>query len=81
MKADKIRDLDRAELDKQLNDMREQTFRLQFQMKMGQTDPLKKYRQLRRDRARMLTILRERELAGETAAPAPAATAKKKKGK
>ena len=81
MKADKIRDLDRAELDKQLNDMREQTFRLQFQMRMGQMDPLKKYRQLRKDRARILTILRERELAGETAPAAPAATAKKKKGK
>ena len=83
MKADKIRDLDKAELDKQLNDMREQRFRLQFQMRMGQMDPLKKYRQLRKDRARMLTILRERELAGDTAAtaPAPAATAKKKKGK
>jgi large subunit ribosomal protein L29 len=82
MKADKIRDLDRAELDKQLSDMREQTFRLQFQMRMGQMDPLKKYRQLRKDRARILTILRERELAGETApAPPVAATAKKKKGK
>ena len=30
---------------------------------MGQTDGLKKYRTLRRDRARMLTILREREAA------------------
>jgi ribosomal protein L29 len=30
---------------------------------MGQSDGLKKYRGLRRDRARVLTILRERELA------------------
>jgi len=80
MKADKIRDLDTAELNKQLADMREQTFRLQFQMKMGATDPLKKYRQLRRDRARMLTILREREIAGDPG-PAPAAAKGKKKGK
>ena len=80
MKAEKVRDLDKAELNKQLGEMREQTFRLQFQMKMGQTDPLKKYRQLRKDRARMLTILRERELAGDTAPAAPVA-AKKKKGK
>ena len=77
MKAEKIRDLDKAELNKQLSDMREQKFRLQFQMKMGQTDPLKKYRQLRKDRARMLTILRERELAGDTA-PAPVVETKKK---
>jgi large subunit ribosomal protein L29 len=48
----------------QLRDMDEQMFRLQFQMNMGQTDGLKKLRGLRKDRARMLTILRERELAG-----------------
>lgn len=78
MKADKIRDLDKAELDKQLHDMREQMFRLQFQMKMGQMDPLKKYRTLRKDRARMLTILRERELAGGAAEPVAVAPPKKK---
>jgi len=30
---------------------------------MGQSEALKKYRALRKDRARLLTILRERELA------------------
>lgn len=80
MKADKIRDLDNAELNKQLADMREQSFRLQFQMKMGQMDPLKKYHQIRKDRARILTILRERELTGDPG-PAPAAAKGKKKGK
>ena len=64
MKAQKVRDLDDNELRKQLNDMQEQLFRLQFQMNMGQTDGLKKLRGLKRDRARMLTILSERELAG-----------------
>lgn len=64
MKAQKVRDLDDNELRKQLNDMQEQLFRLQFQLNMGQTDGLKKLRGLKRDRARMLTILRERELAG-----------------
>ena len=39
-------------------------FRLQFQMSMGQMEGLKKVRQMKKDRARMLTILRERELAG-----------------
>ena len=38
-------------------------FRLRFQMWMGQTDGLKKLRQMRKDRARMLTMLREREIA------------------
>ena len=66
MKAQKVRDLDDNELRNQLRDMQEQMFRLQFQLNMGQTDGLKKLRGLKRDRARMLTILRERELAGAT---------------
>jgi large subunit ribosomal protein L29 len=66
MKALKVRDLDDNELRNQLREMEEQFFRLQFQLNMGQTDGLKKLRTLRRDRARMLTILREREIAGAT---------------
>jgi large subunit ribosomal protein L29 len=62
MKADKLRDLDSNELAKQSADMREQMFRLKFQMEMGQTDGLKKLRALRKDRARVLGILRAREL-------------------
>lgn len=77
MKADKVRELDANELHNQLRDSSEQLFRLKFQMSMGQTDGLKKYRQLRKDRARMLTILREREL-DPAANPEPAP---KKKGK
>ena len=61
--AEKIRALDGAELDKQIRDSAEQAFRLRFQMSMGQTDGVKKVRSLRKDRARILTILRERETA------------------
>ncbi len=63
MKAQKIRDLDANELKQQLRDMDEQMFRLQFQMSMGQMDGLKKVRGMQKDRARIYTILRERELA------------------
>ncbi len=70
--ADKARALDAAELAKQLREGAEQMFRLRFQMSMGQTDGLKKLRQLKKDRARMLTVTREREL-GQVAAPAAAA--------
>jgi large subunit ribosomal protein L29 len=77
MKIEKIREIDTQELTRQTNDAREQMFRLRFQLTMGQTDGLKKLRQLKRDRARMLTTLRERELHPETA-PAPKT---KKKGK
>ena len=65
MKAQNVRDLDENEIKAKLKEMDEQMFRLHFQMSMGQMDGLKKVRQMRKDRARMNTILRERELAGE----------------
>ncbi len=69
MKAEKIRALDTRELQNQLRDMEDQLFHLRFQMGMGQMDGLKKYRTLRKDRARILTILdeRERRQAGDAA--------------
>ena len=79
MRAEKIRELDSNELRTQSNDIREQAFRLRFQLSMGQADGLKKLRNIKKDRARMLTILRDRELHPETA-PEPVAK-KKKKGK
>lgn len=65
MKAQNVRDLDEQELKNKLKEMDEQMFRLHFQMSMGQTDGLKKVRQMKKDRARIYTVLRERELAGE----------------
>jgi large subunit ribosomal protein L29 len=62
MKADKLRGLDDEEMQHQLREMEEQTFRFHFQKSMGQMDGLKKARVMRKDRARILTILREREL-------------------
>ena len=63
MKPDKVRDLDSTELARQLKDMTDQLFHLRFQMRMGQMDGLKKYRGLRKDRARIETILVERRAA------------------
>ena len=60
--ADKARALSDAEIEKQLREGREQAFRLRFQMSMGQMDGLKKVRALKKDRARLLTVRREREL-------------------
>ncbi len=65
MRAEKVRDLDNAELRLQLKDMTDQIYRLRFQILMGQTDGLKKYRVLRKDRARVRTVLHARELAAE----------------
>ncbi len=64
MKSQKVRDLDTAELERQLTEMEEQAFRLKFQMSMGQMEGLKKVRAMKKTRARILTVLRERELAG-----------------
>lgn len=63
MKVDKIRQLDSAEVAKQAKEIKEQMFRLRFQMSMGQMDGLKKYREIKKDRARMLTVQRQSELA------------------
>ena len=60
MKADKVRDLDETEMQRQLREMEEQLFRFQFQRSMGQMEGLKKARAMRKDRARIYTILRER---------------------
>jgi large subunit ribosomal protein L29 len=57
----KMRDLSVDELKNQDADMTEQMFKLRFQMAMGQTESLKKMRELRKDHARLLTILREKE--------------------
>ena len=66
MRSQKIRDLDSPELQHQLRDIDDQLFRLKLQMSMGQMDGLKKVRSMKKTRARIFTILREREL--ETAA-------------
>ncbi|HYL36513.1 MAG TPA: 50S ribosomal protein L29 [Bryobacteraceae bacterium] len=78
MRAEKVREIDSTELKRQSADLREQAFRLRFQLSMGQTDGLKKLRAIKKDRARMLTVLRARELHPETA---PEPVAKKKRGK
>ena len=75
----KITALDAAEMAKQLGESKEQMFRIRFQLSLGQADGLKKLRQLRKDRARMLTIARQREMG--SAAPAAAPAQKKGKGK
>lgn len=78
MKATKYRELDVAELERQTQDTQEQLFRLRFQIGMGQTEGLKKYRNLKKDRARLLTVLGEKKTGSETAvAEIKAADAKK----
>ena len=62
MKKDKLRGLDPAEMQNKLREIDEQSFRLKFQIAMGQTDGIRRMRENRKDRARLLTYLREKEL-------------------
>jgi len=66
MKADKIRNQTDAELHDQERQLADQLFKLKFQMNMGQTESLKKIRGLRKDIARVKTIVGERERAAAT---------------
>jgi large subunit ribosomal protein L29 len=67
MKSQKVRDLDDSDITQQLKEIDDQMFRLKFQMGMGQLEGLKKVCEMKKNRARMLTIQRERELAAAKA--------------
>ena len=56
----KLRDMSGDELSRHEAEMHEQMFKLRFQWAMGQTETLNKMRELRKDRARLLTIMREK---------------------
>jgi large subunit ribosomal protein L29 len=66
MKAEKARNLTDEELHNQERDLADQLFKLKFQLNMGQTESLKKIRGLRKDIARVKTILGERTRAAAT---------------
>jgi large subunit ribosomal protein L29 len=91
MDVEKLRNLTDAELAHQQRELNDQLFRMKFQLKMGQTESLNKIRGLRKDVARIKTVVREKELgltnraksaaapAGDTEAAAPALKSAKKK--
>jgi|SRR5579864_853872 len=62
MDVEKLRNLTDAELLHQQQELNDQLFRLKFQLKMGQTESLTKIRGLRKDVARIHTVIREKEL-------------------
>jgi large subunit ribosomal protein L29 len=66
MDSDKIRNLTEAELQNQERELADQLFKLKFQLSMGQTESLKKIRGLRKDIARVKTIMGERERTAAT---------------
>lgn len=64
MKSQEIRSLTNGEIANKLDDAHQELFNLRFQYASGQLKNSARTREVRRDIARMMTILRERELAG-----------------
>ena len=62
MKASEIRDLSQADLEKKIKELKEELFNLRFQHAINQLDNPIRLKHVRKDIARSLTILREREL-------------------
>lgn len=62
MKVKELKELTDAELNKKLDDSKDELFKLRFQMATGQLDNPMKLKDVRRRIARVKTIIREREL-------------------
>jgi large subunit ribosomal protein L29 len=73
MKARELIDLDGDELVAKLAEAKDELFKLRFQNVTGQLDNAHRLGEVRKDIARILTVIRQRELAGE-AMPTPVAT-------
>jgi large subunit ribosomal protein L29 len=61
MKIGECRDLGSDELQQRVKDLDDQLFRLRIQKSMGQLEAAGKMKSLRRDVARLKTVLREKE--------------------
>jgi len=64
MKASDVREKTSKELDKDLLDLKKELFKLRFQMATNQLDNPMKLKFVKKDIARVKTIIRERELNG-----------------
>lgn len=63
MKAQEIRNMTNADLGQKLDEAYQELFNLRFQRSMGKLTNTARLNQVRKDIARIKTILRERELA------------------
>ncbi len=68
MAEEDIRNFSTGEIQVRLNDAREELMRLRFQLSTGELTDYTRLRFTRRKIARMLTILREQQLAASTEA-------------
>jgi large subunit ribosomal protein L29 len=68
MKASELRELSTEELQEKLKQTKEELFNLRFQHATGQLDNPMRIKQVKKEIARIQTVLREREIAGKKAA-------------
>lgn len=62
MKAKELRELTDEELKTKLNELKEELFNLRVNKSLGKLGQPHRFKEVKRDIARILTILREREL-------------------
>jgi large subunit ribosomal protein L29 len=68
--AAEMREADETELETRLAEAKQELFNLRFQIVTGQLDNSARLRTVRHDIARILTVLREKEIAAAEAAEA-----------
>lgn len=67
MKASEIRELNIAEMQQKVGDLKNELFNLCFQHEIGQLENPQRMKQTKRDIARIKTIIREIEATNQTA--------------
>jgi len=65
MKLEKVREMNEAELNSELNKMKNEFFNLRFQHITGQLENPIKMRDIKRDIARVKTVMREKQIEAE----------------
>lgn len=64
MKASEIREKTQAELQKELNELKSELFKLRFQLVTNQLENPMKLKDVKKSIARVKTVIREREIKG-----------------
>lgn len=65
MKASEMRELSNSDLDKLINDTKQELFNMRFQKSVGKLTNTARVRTLKKDIARAKTLIHERTLAAE----------------
>lgn len=65
LKASQLRQFSQGELESRLDDLKEELFNLRFQREVGQLEDVNRIRETKRNVARVLQVLREKQLEAE----------------